>query len=411
MAKNKNNKLTSNEMKEELSSSIFDGFEDNNQNGNQIDDNIEIFEKKFSKPFSKKKQSLDNNSDSRILKDNTIKTKRQALREYKKENKTLKLSRKEKKQLQSDPSLPPEDKKTWKQRMRTLGILAFLGVFTGSGLGVWYFNTMLRSNVDYSSLVASDYIDSYSDVFSRSLNIAEPQNSTSWVQEAQEKNITPLSLSPVDNFLLAEYNANQAQTFTAIGNGLVSTIAKQPIYSAKKYDGNKYSFESVSSGIVTVASCDVYNKKTNKIEQYSSNGGSGENTKWKYSSDISPEEYQKIVGTLPSDIQPYIISSKTVLSSSEVTEDEETGFYTFTLVLHNIYSVINYAKQVKKTGGLSAYPEFSSIKQEITIDSNWNLIEVNVREEYSAVAMGMKVGIVGTLDTFFKFNIDVTLPV
>lgn len=407
MAKNKNNKLTSNEMKEELSSSIFDGFEDDNQ----IDDNIDIFEKKSSKSFSKKKTSLDNDNDSSISKDNTIKTKRQALKEYKKGNKTPKLSRKERKQLQGDPSLPPEDKKTWKQRMRTLGILTFLGVFTGSGLGVWYFNTMLRSNVDYSNLVASDYIDAYSDVFNRSLNIAEPQNSTSWVQEAQANGITPLSLNPVDNFLLAEYNANQAQTFTAIGNGLVSTIAKQPIYSAKKYDGNKYSFESVSSGIVTVASCDVYNKKTNKIEQYSSNGGSGENTKWKYNSDISPEEYQSVVGTLPSDIQPYIISSKTVLSSSEVTEDEETGFYTFTLVLHNIYSVINYAKQVKKTGGLSAYPEFSSIQQEITIDSNWNLIEINVREEYSAVAMGMKVGIVGTLDTFFKFNIDVTLPV
>ena len=41
-------------------------------------------------------------------------------------------------------------KSTFKHKMKVIGCLAALGVFTGSGLGVWYFNTALKSNVDYT---------------------------------------------------------------------------------------------------------------------------------------------------------------------------------------------------------------------------------------------------------------------
>ena len=59
---------------------------------------------------------------------------------------------------------PKTSKKSFKQRMKTLGILTVLGVFTGCGLGVWYFNNAVVPPVNYGLYNASDYQTKAEDV-------------------------------------------------------------------------------------------------------------------------------------------------------------------------------------------------------------------------------------------------------
>ena len=322
----------------------------------------------------------------------------------------------------SKSSLVDEEKKkkekyekvSFLRRMRTSIILIFLGIFTGSGLGVWYYNNILRVNVDYESLFeeAYKYETDYDELFSRNFSLTNEDEYSNWKIVADANNKTPLLLSPADNFALAEWNANHASTFAVVGHGKVLTLGvSQGIYSARKYDGTSYAFESISSGVVSVVSTSVHKKGTNEIKMYNGSNVQGDTATWKYDSSLTYDEYIDAVGNTPYVVQPYIVSSKTITSSSEVTFDEENETYSFTLVLDNVLSVIRYARQVKKTGGLGSYPEFSKITQTITIDKNWNFISIDVREEYSAVAFGMKVGCSGSLLNIFSFNGDVEMPV
>lgn len=299
-------------------------------------------------------------------------------------------------------------------RMRTSIILIFLGIFTGSGLGVWYYNNILRVNVDYESLFeeAYKYETDYDELFSRNFNLTNEDEYSNWKIVADANNKTPLSLSPADNFALAEWNANHASTFAVVGHGKVVALGvSQGIYSARKYDGTSYAFESISSGIVSVVSTSLYKKGATQVRMFNGSNVQGDTATWEETKPLPYDEYIDEVGNTPYVVQPYIVSSKTITSSSEVTFDEESETYSFTLVLDNVLSVIRYARQVKKTGELGSYPEFSKITQTITIDKNWNFISVDVKEEYSALKYAMKVSCSGSLLNIFSFNGDVEMPV
>ena len=95
-------------------------------------------------------------------------------------------------------------KKSFKQRMKTLGVLIVLGVFTGSGLGVWYFNTSLRSNVDYNGLF--EEIEKYTVTPESVLQELFGMQSgyENWLDTAKSMGLTPADLTPAQNFILAE---------------------------------------------------------------------------------------------------------------------------------------------------------------------------------------------------------------
>ena len=309
------------------------------------------------------------------------------------------------------------EKKTLAKKLQTLVVLLILGIFTGSGMGVWYFNTALRSNVDYSQYDPNDYIQNPYLTLNRLFNLNESE-CPNFVTVAKEQGITPANLSPTDNFVIAQYNATLANSFIGIGNGYVNTLGiEQSVYSSKRYDGTKYTFESISQGMMSVAICDSYTVGANNISIYSGTNITSTSATWNLDRTLDLTSYQEEAGSLPSVIQPYLVSSSqdgatgTVLSESEIIYEEATGLYSFTLELDPVLSIINYAKQVRRTGGLSAYPEFQKITQTIVIDENWNLISIDVSERYSAVAFGMKVTCSGRLKTEFTYNCDVTFPV
>ena len=225
----------------------------------------------------------------------------------------FKLSRKEKEKIY--------EKKTFSKKMKTLAILLALGIFTGSGLGVWYFNVALRSNVDYSAMNPSDYIQDVDETLKNNFNITSDSDKENWVEIAKSQGKTPADLSVADNFVLAEYNVSLANSFIAIGNGNVNTLGiAQSVYSSKKYDGNKYTFESISKGMLSVAICDSYVKNSTKVSIYNGSdiNSDGTNATWNYENDMTIKDYLAMVGNLPSAVQPYIISSKTIIESSDI---------------------------------------------------------------------------------------------
>ena len=302
-------------------------------------------------------------------------------------------------------------KKSFKQRMKTLGVLIVLGVFTGSGLGVWYFNTALRSNVDYNALFSE--IEKYTVTPESVLQELFGMQSgyENWLDTAKSKGLKPANLTPAQNFILAEYNGSLADSFLFTGNGKVATIATQSVYSSKRFNGERYTFESISKGMLTIATCSAMNKGASSVDVFKGQNVTPTSAEWQKDQTYTEEGYIDYAGGLPSAIQPYIINDNTILSSSEIVYDEATDTYSFTVELDPVLSVLRYARQVKQTSGLSTYPEFSSVTQTIVIDSDWTLVSTDILETYTVVAFGLKNSCTGTLLTEFQFNVDVELPV
>ena len=294
-----------------------------------------------------------------------------------------------------------------------------LGMFTGSGLGVWYFNFALNSNVDYSADPA-DFVQSIDETLARNfsgVNLSKPEK---WVSEAKALGKTPADISATDNFVLASYNASLATSYTAIGSGLVKTMGQnQKMYSERKFDGSTYSFVSISpstmpSLVKDVAVCDVYQKGSSIINSYQGPILEGDTSAdWSYHTSYTAEEYPGMAGVEITDLQPYLICGKegynTVLSESEVTVDENNN-YVFTLELDTVTSVLKYVKQVRRTGDLALLPVFSEIKQTITMTEDWQFVSIQIEEKYSAIKMGVNAPINASLMIYFTFNEPVTLP-
>ena len=332
------------------------------------------------------------------------------------------LNKKQKKVKRPTSSI---HKKSFKQRMKTLGILTVLGIFTGCGLGVWYFNTAVVPPIDYSQYNASDYIVSAESVLGELFGISSDyenwRNSSKFLSSGIQ---SPSDLTPAQNFLLAEYNALNSDYFHIVGTGEVNVKAfgipiSQTVYSEKNFDGNTYTFESISQGTMPLGTCSVMEKPSSansnpsvmlfsSEQPYTSEGGTiADNAVWGDYQTYSQEEYRNLAGGTPNSIQTYIISDKTIISSNDssaITYDAETGYYSFTIELDPITSVLNYVKQVQQTSGLDSAPTFSSISQTITIDSEWNLVSISIEESYSLMYGPAAASCEGTLNSIYYLN-------
>ena len=304
-------------------------------------------------------------------------------------------------------------KGTFKKNMRALGIILVLGIFTGSGLGVWYFNYALKSKVDYSLYVVADYMPDLDERFASLFGITAENDKLNWVEKARSLGIeNPSQLSAIDNYLLAMYNAQNESELVIESEGLVKSMGtSQTVYSLKTFDGSLYTFESISTGFITIAfhdemtvnedgeavgNIDIYNGKSGTITTTSA--------EWELAESLTPSEYQELTGGLLNVLNPYIISEKTVLNSDIEIVVDENGYYSMTFELHPIYSVLNYYRQVRRTGQLEADPYFHNITQTIVMDKDWNLISTYVEEDYNAVKMGFGVGCSGNLKQNFYFD-------
>lgn len=304
-------------------------------------------------------------------------------------------------------------KGTFIRQLRTIGILIFLGIFTGCGLGVWYFNTELRIDVDYS-IDPTPFLYNIDQVMSSTLGITSENEYSNFATTAQSQGKKPTDFTPAENFALAEYHASLASTWTAIGEGQINTVITQSLYSEKKFNGEKSTFVNISiSSMVKVAKCFELYKDSNTVNVFNGSNPQATTATWNAGGTKSTDEFKKEMGLLPNAIQPYIISDKTITSGNEksnVVYDDINGTYSFTIELDTVKSVLYYVNQVKSTGGLQSYPKFHSIVQTITIDKDWNLVSIEINDSYDAI-VGIKASCKGYLKNHYTFNQPVEMPV
>lgn len=303
-----------------------------------------------------------------------------------------------------------------KRNILNFFLVGIIGIGTGLFLGSWYSYAFLSTGVDYSGLSQEALLDDINDTFKKATktNRITDDTKSNWVSIAKSKGVSPKSLTTYENFALAEYNLEHANSYKAYGEGAVDTVVKQTIYSAKHFDGTTYMAEKISkSSMITVADCFVMEKDAKLINNIKGNNVTPTHADWTGSkSEITTAECLDKMGGLPSKVIPYIISSKTVKESSEITETTTNGIktYKFTIKLDPISSVLNYIKEVKTTGDLSDYPTFSDITLTFVIDENWNFVEYSTVENYRVVYAGLKPKCTGTLSLKFEINKPVTLP-
>lgn len=315
-------------------------------------------------------------------------------------------------------------KKSFKKRALNGFLFSLCAIITGVGLGTWYYKNVLSSSLDWGTYLKQ--LSQYEATEQTTLDAGlkkilgssySEEDKMSFETVAKEKGLTPLDFTLAENYQLANYNFKTAPQYMIQGRGSVKTIATQNIYSEKKFDGTTYQAISISNGIMQIAEIAQMNKSQTGVTTIKGSITSNEEAIWNGArNNYLPSEYKTLTGGLPNTSQNFIVSNDTVLNNTtaqiEVIENEDgSKYYQFTMELDNIYSVLNYIRQIKYTSNLSAYPEFTSITQVVTIDENWNFVSISSTEVYSMVAFGMKNYCTGTLENMFYFDKEITVEI
>lgn len=315
-------------------------------------------------------------------------------------------------------------------------VLCFLGITSGSIIGVWFRkNFMGGSSFDYSTLSEA------------SIRGTETEHAIAVTQGFSTK--TPTKDNLIYNFIAAEYNyKNHATSFHIRANGVVNTIiGAQDVYSEKFFDGTTVCAISTNKGTIDVAEMTVQNILTpDDISVYNGKGltktysdekincpfGSScsyhNKTYYTNKSDynVTPKkmteaQYIEEMGFKPINLISYIVSSQTVLNKAElsktfkvITLSDGTTGYAFSLNLHPQLSVLNYAQQMKHTSGLDSYPTFSSVKVNVVlsmVDGRVQFKYLDSDEAYTVKYGPMYPKCTSQIHQEFNFNVPVTLPV
>lgn len=285
-------------------------------------------------------------------------------------------------------------------RLTTLLIIIFVGLFVGVSIGI-YFNSLKldpnRYNFDVNALVDD----------------VEPIK-----KEAQTK--SPQELGATKCCVLAFHTTFNYQKVEVIGSGLVVANApfvgnvNQTINARTIRVDNKLFVENVSVSKYAKA-LNRYYVTDNDILHYSGSLSNNVVT-WKTTADNTSddaiktmEQYKQKYNSTMFDYMNYIVSSKTVVTSSEV-EINEDGNFVFTLSLDKSKSVVNYVKTMKDTGGLVDYPDFTSDPIiTVTIDKDYRILKFVSEETYNA-NVGISAKSTGTLTNTFKYDEDFVIP-
>lgn len=248
-----------------------------------------------------------------------------------------------------------------------------LAISVGVATGFLLAFELSPKGIDYSGLNEDGYADNNKKLYEDYL--ANPKN--------------PLDYSPSDlaNISIYKYSLNK-YTESSVTSAAKSMGVTQTTYGRSIKSDNEFFNESISeSTFVKVAKrfyqegdkVDIYN---GQIEN-DSNGVSGE---YETKEEFTVEQYEDTWGRNLSQPVIYIISSKTTLDTSTITENENG--YTISLDLDPLTSVIHYSKQMIQMSSLDNAPEFTKVHVEFNVDKDLNLLEMNVSEAYYVWVFG-----------------------
>ena len=102
---------------------------------------------------------------------------------------------------------------------------------------------------------------------------------------------------------------------------------------------------------------------------------------------ISQQDYQDAYGQDPRNLSNYVISRDTVQNPSMTANDD--GTYTLTFDLEPEGASAYYRHQVRTYSGAAKNPEFTAVHMVWTIDSNWDLLQMDTVESYTVSMSGL----------------------
>lgn len=276
-------------------------------------------------------------------------------------------------------------KKMSKKKVIFTSVGVVLCIAVGTLTGVLLANQLSPKGVDSSTLDENSYSDNPQKLYENYL--ADPKD--------------PLEYKPYDlaNISIYKYSLNKYTTseVTSTANAVALGFAtKQTTYGKSIKNDDKYFNESLSNGFIGVAK--RFYQTGEEVDIYSGTLKNDDKGIYgTYTDDkeiLELKEYENIWGKNLTNPVIYIISSKTALDTSVVSETEQG--YKISLDLDPVSSVIKYAKQMVRISNLTDTPRFDKVHVEFDVDKELNLLEMNVSEHYKA-EMGISADTTATL--------------
>ncbi len=196
----------------------------------------------------------------------------------------------------------------------------------------------------------------------------------------------PSDYTPQENAAIAQYVLLNTEHYRSVKNGQVKANVgfinyDQSVRNSKVVDGDAIFTQALSlSSMVKVGEQKYFNKGVYLLRPASS-VESVENCTW--SDDISAmskDTYTDRYGMMPGGLSEYLVTKDTILSAEFV--GEENGKYTYTYELDPDASSVYYRRQVKTLSGSDKIPLFHSVKLTVTMDKDWQPLQVTVEENY-----------------------------
>lgn len=204
---------------------------------------------------------------------------------------------------------------------------------------------------------------------------------------------TPLSHSGLENIGYMARRLKEQPAWYSEMHGNVNTVIQQQVSTYKQYsDGVLISTDISNSSMINTAKqlCFVGDSVLWREAATGASEWDGVNTEWKTDepTKVSVEDFKVNYGLPGTEFSVYILNEDTVTSWGEVIDNGD-GTYSQSFVLNHETdkAPFYYRQQMLKTGGLSAWPEFSEINVTYTFDSSWQILKSEIFEAYG-VTMG-----------------------
>ena len=332
-----------------------------------------------------------------LNKDNSLKGEPKEQVNDSKQNKQQACTKQTKKTTKAEKKSKQERRKKQSRKSAFIAMLvvALIGVVTGLGVGTYFSPKKMdpnRYNFNISALMD---------------NVEEIR--------VQALNKTPIELGAVKSCALAfDVTTNYPRVSVSNYGEVKAAGVTQKINSRTIRMGDKFFVESISvSSFVKVVQRSYIDG--NVISTF---GGElrGNTVTWDPrqtntgANDIkTTDQFYKKYSCTKYDCSPFIVSSKTVVSATPVTQNSD-GNYEFTLTLDRSKSVATYVHLMRDTGGLKGLPDFIAEPViTVVIDSNYRLLYYHSEERYIA-SIGITAKTQAFNTNYFYYDEDFEIP-
>ena len=186
------------------------------------------------------------------------------------------------------------------------------------------------------------------------------------------------------NIANALYNISQKESFKTTTTGKSKALfSTQEIKDERIVIGSKAIVSTVSVGIVKLGKQKYLDKNTKKalIRDYETL--SIDEVKWKEEApeEITFDEYINRYGTLPFEASAYIINNDTIKTISDTIKVSDNE-YKIELELKPNEAAFWYKHEIATDSGSTMEPDFEYVKLVYYLDSNINILKIEVEEKY-----------------------------